>query len=129
MLKTGLGIRNASLVAYTDPVYPYIITTDPASILAYWRREEVLESSNAETAPQAYKFGMAELAGISTPGRVITFKVTDLKGPRYGVDYKLGDWVFYEDETYTEIPVHLMSLNLEWDDDIPLTVTAEAMTA
>lgn len=121
------GVRNAALVAYTDPVYPYIEVSVPASITEFWRREEVIETYNAETDTQAGKFGLAELAGISDSTRVITIKATDIKAPHYGIDYNLGDWVYYEEEDYDEILVRIMSMSLEWDDDVPLSITMECM--
>jgi hypothetical protein len=120
-------IRNAALVAYTDPVYPYVESRDTASETAYRRRESVLESSNAETALQAYKFGAAEIANTKDPSRVITITMSDDAGPKYDTDYHLGDWIYYDDGTGTEILVRIHSLQLNWDDDVPLTVIAGCM--
>jgi hypothetical protein len=123
--EAGGEIRNAFMVNFPDPVYPWVVLTDVPSINKYRRRENFLQAFNASNAATAGAYGQAELDALKNAKHAISLKISDANGPRCFVDYKLGDWISYDDGSGTEVKYRIRGIQLEWADQWYADVVVE----
>jgi hypothetical protein len=123
---TSGDIRNACMVYFSNPTYPWAVKEFPLSITAHRRRELLLETSNASDTATGEIFGAQQLSMLKDPHHKIVVKITDAAGPKYGVDYGLGDWIYYDDGGVgVETLYRIRGIQLEWDDDWFTSVLVE----
>ena len=120
---SGGEIRTAVLVEYANPSNPYVevpALPSPATpaMLLYRRRETLLRAANASTAATAALFGQAELNMTQVPNLDTSIEVDDAVGPRFGIDYALGDNVSYDKGWGgTTQSIRLVGADLSWPDE------------
>lgn len=115
--ENNADVRNAILTEFSDPSAPYTTVTDGTSITAHRRREMLLQAANASSSAEATKFGQAQLNTSKDPKKTISMKITDGASIKYGTNYHLGDWIYYDDGTGTEVAYRIVGIQLEWDDN------------
>ena len=130
-VESRADIRNSVLLQYAGGGCPYVQKDDTPSIIAYRRRELFLNAANASTDTEGDTFANAQLKTSKDPLLSISLKISDANGPKYGTDYHLGDWIYYDDGTGVEVPYRIVGIQLEWDDnwfaDVVVTLNSEYM--
>jgi hypothetical protein len=131
--ESGKDIRNAVLIESAVFRTAYENVTDPTSITTHRRREVLLQAASANSSTTATSYGTAELTHLKDSLKTVTVKVTDATGPKYGTNYNLGDWVYFDDGTGAEAQYRIRGVRLEWDDnwfaDVVLELNSVQMEA
>ena len=110
----GSEIKNALLVKYAQGIAS---VSDPTSISANRRRENLFDASQANAPALAATWGNAQLTAVKAVQIKITATVYDKVPPAYLVDYGIGDWVSLDNKG-TVASYRVLSAQLSWQNSV-----------